>query len=217
MSKMPQWAVILPSAVPRPGSGARGAIRDVTPDRVALYPGMKALLTAALASTLCFGCITSDDQAVGEVAQSVTGYAVAVVAATDTFTASVASNVHECAAAAGVALPASDVRTGYAPRNTLGAGPASGTQFVFAARAFVVGRSTYSAGLYQLTPTNHVYYYGANGRLDFGVAHPGTTQSGDDQGLCDKAPSLVYNFCLTFVRCALYDFECPELPPVEVG
>lgn len=178
---------------------------------------MNALVSVVLASSLCVGCVTADDQPVGEVAQSVTSYPAAVVAATDTFTATVATNVHDSALAVGVSLPASDVRTGYAPRNTLGAGPAIGAQLVFAARAFTVGRSTYPPGLYQLTTTNHVYYYGASGRVDFGLARPDTTENGDDQGLCDKAPSLVYNFCLTFVRCALYDLGCPQLPPVEVG
>jgi hypothetical protein len=179
---------------------------------------MKALVPAAIASTLCFGCLTTDDEPVGEVAQSVTNYPAAVVAATDTFTASVATNVHESALSVGVSLPAGDVRTAYAPRNTLGAGPASGSHFVFAARAFVVGRSTYPAGLYQLSTTNHVYYYGVNGRVDFGLAQPGSThQQGDDQGLCDEAPSLIYNLCLAVVRCALWDLGCPGLPPSTAG
>jgi len=179
---------------------------------------MKALVSGvALASILWLGCMTSDDQPVGEVAQSVTNYPAAVVAATDSFTASVATNVHESALSVGVSLPTSEVRTGYAPRNTLGAGPANGAQLVFAARAFVVGRSTYPAGLYQLSTTNHVYYYGANGRLDFGLARPDGTQGGDDEGLCDEAPSLIYNLCLAVVRCALWDLGCPGLPPSEAG
>jgi len=179
---------------------------------------MKALVSASIVSTLCVGCMTTDDEPTAELAQSVTNYPAAVVAATDTFTATVAGNVHESALSAGVSLPASAVRTAYAPRNTLGAGPALGSHFVFAARAFVVGRSTYPAGLYQLSTTSHVYYYGANGRVDFGLAQPGSGhQQGDDQGLCDEAPSLIYNLCLAVVRCALWDLGCPGLPPSEAG
>jgi len=180
---------------------------------------MKALLTAALASSACLGCMTAtDDQPVDEVAQSVTNYPAAVVAATNTFTTTVATNVHDSAASVGVALPATDVRTGYTPRNTLGAGPASGSQFVFAARAFLVGHTTYAPGMYQLATSNHVYFYGPNGRVDLGLARPTPPPAElDDQGLCDKAPSLIMSFCLDFVACALYDFDCGELPPSEAG
>ena len=182
---------------------------------------MKALVCSALASTLLLACVTSDDgetaaPGAGEISQRVTSDAVSVVAATNAFTAQVASSVHETAAAAGVALPASAVKTGYAARNTLGAGAASGAQFVFVAKTFVAGRATFAPGLYQLAPTSRgpaLFYFGPGGRVDLGLASPHEpAQQSDDDGLCAAAPSLIMDFCLDFVACALHDEGCPALP-----
>jgi hypothetical protein len=183
---------------------------------------VKALVCSALASTLLLGCVTSDDEEaaaaprVGEVSQGVTSDAASLVAATNAFTAQVASSVHDSAAAVGVALPASAVKTGYAARNTLGAGAASGAQLVLVAKTFVAGRATFAPGLYQLVPTSRgptLFYFGPTGRVDLGLARAhDPTQQSDDDGLCAGAPSLIMDFCLDFVACALHDEGCPALP-----
>ena len=57
-----------------------------------------------------------------------------------------------------------------------------------------------------------LYYYAPNGKIELGRATPGEPAHSEDEGLCSGAPSLIMDFCLDFVACALHDEGCPALP-----
>ena len=175
---------------------------------------MKSLFTSILASTLLFGCMSSEDEpALGTSEQNVSSYVAAVAAATTTFTSAVATNTRNNAAAVGLSVSA--VKTGYSARNTLGATTSGSSQVLFATKAFSVGAGTYQPGLYEIGSTSRgptLYYFSPTGRVELGIQAPGTPPSTSVGGDLCAGAGVAYSFCNSFVACALYDQGCPDLP-----
>jgi hypothetical protein len=176
---------------------------------------MKALVSSLVASTLLFGCMTSEDEpALASTEQHVSSYVAAVAAATTTFTSAVATNTRGNAAAVGLSV-AQTVKTGYSARNTLGATSAGSSPILFATKAFSVGAGTYQPGLYEIGSTSRgptLYYFSPTGRVELGIQGPGTPPSTSVGGDLCAGSGVAYSFCTSFVACALYDQGCPQLP-----
>ncbi|MEO8554811.1 MAG: hypothetical protein ABI678_32760 [Kofleriaceae bacterium] len=174
---------------------------------------MKSLVCSILASTLLFGCMSSEDEVpLGTTEQSVSSYVAAVAAATTTFTSAVATNTRNNAAAVGLSV--TNVKTGYSARNTIGAAAGTSTVF-FVTKPFDVGAGTYQPGLYQFGSTSRgptLYYFSPTGRVELGLQGPGTPPSTSVGGDLCGGSGVAYSFCTSFVACALYDQGCPQLP-----
>lgn len=130
------------------------------------------------------------------------------------FRNTVVSNVTASTTAAGLSL-AAGLSTAYVPRNrTIASAPTtSGAQAMFLSRT--VRRSSggsFGAGLYELSSGSagvvlH-YHDPVLGRIKVPppVPAPFHTPLGDD--MCGGAPSIIMDFCQSFVACAAYDLWC---------
>lgn len=184
---------------------------------------MKPTVAALLLASACAEQLGAEQLDTQTAEQDLTTDVPALTNATTAFTGAVATSVRDTAAAHGLAISPSAVRTSYTSRNTIGAVPAGTAHLLLVGQSFVVGAYAHSAGLYKIASTRDgvmLYRFDPSGPMLLGpIPPPPQPWAGYDiQDACFAAPGLLQEYCRSFVACALLDFNCPpELPPSSGG